>query len=186
MTEQLNIPPGYEIDLGGKVEMMNDMKKTVFSVLLFAVFFSFIVLVVQFDSYGIPFIILFSLPVVLSGIIPLLFIMGIPLGATVIIGILVVIAATINDGVLLITTADSMTDVSSRIERVVKAATLRLKPRIMTTMTTMVGFIPLAMNLQEGSDMLQPMALAAIGGLFYELFVALLLMPILYILFRKD
>ncbi len=185
LNEKLKIPAGYELDLGGKVEMMNDMKNTVFSVLLFAIFFSFIVLVVQFNSYSIPFMILFSLPVVLSGIIPLLYLFSIPLGATVIIGILVVIAATINDGVLLITTADSMTDVGSRIERVVKAATLRLKPRIMTTMTTMVGFIPLALNLQEGSDMLQPMALAAIGGLFYELFVALLLMPILYTVFRR-
>jgi len=66
-------------------------------------------------------------------------------------------------------------------QAVVNAAKIRLRPRIMTTMTTMIGFLPLALNIGEGGDMLQPMAVAAIGGLAMEIPVALFLMPAVYV-----
>ena len=108
---------------------------------------------------------------------------GLPLGATVIIGVLVVVAATVSDGVLLLTYAGEIREKENVISRraVVKAAMIRLRPRIMTTMTTIMGFLPLALNLTGGGEMLQPMAVAAIGGLFMELLVALFLMPCLYV-----
>ncbi len=68
------------------------------------------------------------------------------------------------------------------VRAVVNAASIRLRPRVMTTITTMVGFLPLALNLEEGGDMLQPMAMAAIGGLGMEMLVALFFMPCLYVL----
>jgi hydrophobic/amphiphilic exporter-1 (mainly G- bacteria), HAE1 family len=70
-------------------------------------------------------------------------------------------------------------------QAVVSAAKIRLRPRVMTTVTTMIGFLPLALNLEEGGDMLQPMAVAAIGGLGMEIVVALFLMPCLYVIFMK-
>jgi multidrug efflux pump subunit AcrB len=71
-------------------------------------------------------------------------------------------------------------------EAVLSAAKIRLRPRVMTTMTTIAGFIPLALNLGEGGDLLQPMAVGAIGGLVLEIFAALFLMPALYLLFARD
>jgi hydrophobic/amphiphilic exporter-1 (mainly G- bacteria), HAE1 family len=100
-----------------------------------------------------------------------------------------VVAATVIDGVLLLTyTRDIQGQKNiSPHEAVVEAAKIRLRPRIMTSVTTMVGFTPLALNLGEGGDMLQPMAVAAIGGLGMEILVALLLMPCLYVVtFRKQ
>jgi multidrug efflux pump subunit AcrB len=151
------------------------------TVFLFALFFSFIVLTVQFNSLRLPTLILGSIPFCLAGSIALLNLTGVPVGATVIIGLLVIIAATVNDGVLLLTYAQELeNDGLERIRAVISAAVIRLRPRVMTTITTIVGFLPLALNMEEGGDMLQPMAMAAIGGLVMEMGVALFLMPCLY------
>jgi len=181
---KLDRPTGYEFDFGGRVEMMADMKETVLAVLAFAIFFSFIVLTVQFNSVKLPGIILGSVPMCLSGAVFLMYLTNLPLGATVIIGVLVIVAATVNDGVLLLTYANEIEAQQGLTPHcaVTDAAKIRLRPRIITTTTTMMGFLPLALNLGEGGDMLQPMAVAAIGGLGMEIIVALLLMPCLYIL----
>ena len=180
-------PAGYEFAFGGRAEMMSDMKDTVLAVLAFALFFSFIILTVQFNSLKLPALILGSVPVCLAGAIYLLYLTGAFLGATVIIGVLVVIAATVNDGVLLLTFAAELQEEEGlgRFESVVRAAKIRLRPRVMTTTTTMMGFLPLALNLGEGGAMLQPMAVAAIGGLVMEMAVALFLMPCLYVVFTR-
>ena len=180
-------PVGYELAYGGQAQMMAEMKQTVLSVLVFAVFFAFIVLTVQFNNLKLPFLILGSVPVCLAGLVFLMFVTGLPLGATVIIGVLVVVAATVNDGVLLLTFAGELqvNEGLSPFDAVLNAAKIRLRPRIMTTLTTMMGFLPLAMNLEEGGDMLQPMAVAAIGGLGMEILVALFLMPCLYLVFTR-
>lgn len=175
---------GYTFDFSGNAEMMADMKDTVLAVLGFALFFSFIVLTVQFNSVKLPTLILSSMPVCLAGSVFLMYLTHLPLGATVIIGVLIVVAVTVNDGVLLLTYAG---DIQERqkitpYQAVVGAAKIRLRPRIMTSVTTMMGFLPLALNVGEGGDMLQPMAVTAIGGLAMEILVALFLMPCLYVM----
>ncbi len=181
-------PPGYEFHLGGRAEMMADMKDTVLAVLAFALFFSFIVLTVQFNSLTLPGLVLGSVPVCFSGVVFSMYVTHLPLGATVIIGVLVVVAVTVNDGVLLLTYARDIQDQERLTPRqaVVDAAKIRLRPRIMTTVTTMVGFLPLALNMAEGGDMLQPMAVAAIGGLGMEILVSFFLMPCMYVMVSSD
>lgn len=181
---ELERPAGYEFDFGGRAELMADMEDTVLSVLAFALFFSFIVLAVQFNSLKMPGLILGSMPVCLGGVVFLMYLTQFPLGATVIIGILVVVAATVNDGVLLLTFARELQGNGGRtpIKAVLDAAKMRLRPIIMTTTATMMGFLPLALNLEEGGDMLQPMAIAALGGLGMEILVAFFLMPCLYVI----
>ncbi|MBA2882187.1 hydrophobe/amphiphile efflux-1 (HAE1) family protein [Desulfosalsimonas propionicica] len=185
--EQIARPAGYGFDFGGNAEMMADMKNTVFAVLGFALFFSFIVLTVQFNSIRLPALILACVPVCLAGSVFAMHAAGLPLGATVIIGVLVVVAATVNDGVLLLTHAGDLQDRQGLAAgaAVTEAAKIRLRPRIMTSVTTMMGFVPLAANMGEGGDMLQPMAVAAIGGLGMEIIVALFLMPCLYTLAHR-
>ncbi len=182
--EEINIPGGYVFDIGGRAELMTDMRGTVTAVIAFALFFAFIVLTVQFNSIKLPGIILTSVPICLTGVVFLMYITNVSIGATVIIGVLVVIAATVNDGVLLLTYAEELQSKRkiSPMTAVTEAACIRLRPRIMTTVTTMIGFLPLALNMGEGGDMLQPMAVAAIGGLGMEILVALFLMPCLYVL----
>lgn len=112
-----------------------------------------------------------------------------PLGATVAIGVLVVIVATINDGVLLLDFAETIQQLepASPVEALVEAATIRLRPRLITTVSALVGILPLALALalEAGGDTLQPVAAASIGGLFVEIPVALLLMPCRYVLAQQ-
>uniref|UniRef100_A0A7C4PIA2 Efflux RND transporter permease subunit n=1 Tax=Anaerolinea thermolimosa TaxID=229919 RepID=A0A7C4PIA2_9CHLR len=177
-------PIGYDFFYGGQAQMMAEMKQTVLAILVFAIFFAFIVLAVQFNSLKLPALILGSVPFCLSGLVFIMLLSGLPLGATVIIGVLVIVAATVNDGVLLLTFANELrqTERLSASESVLKAAQIRLRPRVMTTISVLVGFIPLALAIEEGGDMLQPMAAAAIGGLLMEMPVALFLMPCLYVI----
>ncbi len=187
MMGRRETPAGFEFSYGGQAQMMAEMQQTVLTIFAFAVFFSFIVLAVQFNSLRLPALILGSVPFCMAGLVFIMYLTGLPLGATVIIGVLVVVAATVNDGVLLLTFANELKDRDglSRVKAVVEAAKIRLRPRVMTTSAVLIGFMPLALAIEEGGDMLQPMAAAAIGGLLMEIPVALFLMPCLYVIASK-
>ena len=186
--DQEPLPPGYERAYGGQAQMMSDMTQSALMILGFAAFFSFIVLAVQFNSLKLPALILGSVPFCLAGAGALLLATGKPLGSPVIIGVLVVIAAVVNAGVLLFTYARVLqeTEHLSVHDAMLKAAKLRLRPRIMVTTAIMIGLVPLALALEPGGEMLQPMAIAAIGGLMMENVVSLFLMPCLYLMANRD
>ena len=181
------MPPGYEIRFGGQAQLMDDMRRTLLLILAFALFFAFIILVVQFNSIKLPLLILAGVPISLSGLVVLLFMTGIPLGATVIIGVLVVVAANVMEGVLVVNYAEEIRrdERATPFDAILKAARIRFRPRLMTSLGVLVGFIPLALNLEEGGDMLQPMAAGAIGGLLFTIFVTLFFVPCLYVLASK-
>jgi len=185
---KLTLPVGYEISYGGQAQMMAEMQHAVLLILAFALFFAFVVLAVQFNSLKLPALILGSVPFCLAGMVYLLFVTGLPVGATVIIGVLIVVAATVNEGVLLLTFAEEIRkhDNLTPLQAVIDAAKIRLRPRMMIALAIIFGFIPLALNLEEGGEMLQPMAAGAIGGLALGLFVALFLMPCLYVMFSRS
>lgn len=182
---KIHLPGGYEISYGGQAQMMADMQRSVIYILGFALFFAFVVLAVQFNSLRLPLIILACVPFCLAGMVYALYLTGLPLGATVIIGVLIVVAAKVNEGVLLITYSEELRREKrlSALEAVTEAARIRFRPRLMIALAVIFGFIPLALNLEEGGEMLQPMAASAIGGLFLGIFVALFLCPILYVTF---
>ncbi|PIX96923.1 MAG: AcrB/AcrD/AcrF family protein [Hydrogenophilales bacterium CG_4_10_14_3_um_filter_63_21] len=183
-----SVPPGYQLSYGGQAQMMSEMSRSVLLILGFALFFSFIVLAVQFNSLKLPALILGSVPFCLAGSAGLLLATGKPLGATVIIGVLVVLAAVVNAGVLLFTYARVLQDGEGLTVRdaILKSAQLRLRPIVMVTSAILIGLVPLALALEAGGDMLQPMAIAAIGGLLMENFVSLYLMPVLYLMANRD
>jgi len=181
---KFELPGGYEVFYGGQAQMMREMTKAVVMILGFALFFAFAVLAVQFNNLMLPTLVLSVIPFCLAGTVAALFLTGIPLGATLIIGILVVIALTVNQGVLLITFAESLRtdDKLSAGEAMITAAKIRLRPVLMLSFCFIAGLIPLALNIEEGGDMLQPMAVGAIGGLAVGVMVTLFLLPSLYLI----
>ncbi len=185
---EVNVPTGYQVSFGGQAQMMAEMTHTILIILLFAVFFSFVVLAVQFNSLKLPALILGCVPFCVAGMVYVLYATSLPLGATVLIGLLVVVASTVNEGVLLLTVVEELRrrDGLPPLDAVLHAAKIRLRPRLMISVCIIVGFIPLALNLEEGGDMLQPMAVAAIGGLALGILVALFLMPCLYLMFTRN
>jgi len=186
--QKLDRPLGYEFRYGGQAQMMAELKNVALGVLAFALFFSFVVLAVQFNSLKLPILILGCVPFCMAGLVFAFFLTGLPIGATVLIGALVVVAATVTEGVLLMTFAEELRvrDQLSAFDAVISAAKIRLRPRLMTTLPIIMGLIPLALNIEEGGDMLQPMAVGAIGGLIMLIPVALFLMPCIYLIFTRE
>ena len=174
-------PTGYNYTIGGKARQMAEMQGVVKSILGLAVFFSFIVLAAQFNSLRLPLVILIAAPFCLTGMGYGLWIAGQPFGATVIIAAMIVLAANVIDGVLLIETAEHQrAEGKPLIEATLGAGLSRLRPRLMTVLPAVLGFAPLAFALEEGGELLRPMAAAAIGGLLFNVFVALFLVPVVY------
>ncbi|MFW6163948.1 MAG: efflux RND transporter permease subunit, partial [Planctomycetota bacterium] len=185
----LEAPPGVYFEMGGQAQMMAGMIRTGYLVLGFAVFFAFVVLAVQFESLRLPLLVLGCLPFCLIGMVCGLSLTGVSVGATVAIGVLIVVSAIANDGTLLLTFAEELRREHRQgaFDAIRNAAMIRMRPRIMTTVSTIAGFVPLALNLGEGGELLQPMAIGAIGGLAFEIGVALFLMPCLYLITtRRD
>jgi multidrug efflux pump subunit AcrB len=185
---KVDIPAGYAISFGGQAQMMAAMQKELFAVFAFSVFFTFALLGIQFNSLKLPGLIIGVLPACLAGVVFLLFATGVPTGATVIIGVMLVVAATVNGGVLLLTFAEEFRKSGqwSSGQAILEAAKVRLRPCLMVSLLILTSMIPLALKLEEGGDMLQPMAVAAIGGIIVEIFVILFLVPSLYVIFTRE
>ena len=179
---RLDLPAGYEIGYGGKARLLEDLTETTLSILVLAVFLAAIVLAVQFNSARYPLLILSCIPVSAAGMIFALSLTDLALGATVLVGVLVVVAGRSTT-----VCCSSPWPTSSEPGRGCRAGrggprggAPSFPPRVMTTATTIAGLSPLALNVGAGGDMLQPMAVGAIGGLLLEIPVALFLMPCLY------
>jgi multidrug efflux pump subunit AcrB len=174
-------PSGYTTSIGGKARQMAEMQAVVKSILGLALFFSFVVLAVQFNSLRLPLFVLLAAPFCLTGLGYGLWVAGQPFGATVIIAAMIVLAANVIDGVLLIEMAEHLRhEGKTLVEATVGAGLSRLRPRLMTVLPAALGFAPLAFALEEGGELLRPMAAAAIGGLLLNAMVALLLVPVFY------
>jgi hydrophobic/amphiphilic exporter-1 (mainly G- bacteria), HAE1 family len=186
ILEEFPLPEGYSFDLGGQVYLMQESQGTMTEIILFALFFAFIILSIQFNSFRQPFLILLGVPFAFVGVVAALLLTGFPAGATVLIGIVIMIGGIATQGVVLISFVNEYRDRGMGVrEAILEGAPLRLRPIIMTQVTTVLGLLPLALNIGEGGDMLQPMAIAVIGGLLFSLFVTLFLLPCLYYIFEK-
>ena len=182
----LDRPAGVEWKLGGQAYLMAENRKTMGLIILFASLFAYIILAVQFESFSMPFLIMLNIPLALTGAFLALFITGTPVGVTVLIGLIVMMAGIISQGVILLTLSeDYLSRGGSVFEAVMLAASVRLRPILMTQLTTVAGLVPLALNLGEGGDMLKPMAIAVIGGLIYSLALTLFFLPAAYTILRR-
>jgi hydrophobe/amphiphile efflux-1 (HAE1) family protein len=179
----LERPPGVEISLGGQAQMMQENRRSLGLVLAFALFFAYIVLAIQFESFVQPFLIIIRAPLSLIGIVVALLLTGMPLGSTVLIGVIILAGNEINHGVLLVEFANRLRKSGMPVrEAVVEAAVIRLRPILMTLSAMIFGLIPLALNIGEGGDMLAPMAVAVIGGMVFSIFLTLMFLPCAYLL----
>ncbi|MDZ7860347.1 MAG: efflux RND transporter permease subunit [Candidatus Krumholzibacteriota bacterium] len=180
------MPEGYSFEFGGQVYLMQESQNVMIKIILFALFFAYVILAIQFNSFKQPLLILMGVPFALVGVIAALLLTGFPAGATVLIGVIIMTGGIATQGVVLISFINEYRRKGLALrEAILEAAPLRVRPILMTQATTMLGLMPLAINWGEGGDMLKPMAIAVIGGLFFSLFVTLLLLPNLYFIFEK-
>ncbi len=182
----LERPAGVEFEMGGQAQMMAENRRAMGLIIGFALLFSYVVLAIQFESYSLPLLIMLNLPLALTGAFLALYLTGTPIGVTVLIGIVVMMGGITSQGVVLLTLAeDFRTEGQMPLQAICRAAPIRLRPILMTQLTTVLGLTPLALNLGEGGDMLMPMAIAVIGGLLYSLLLTLLFLPVTYTVVRR-
>ncbi len=184
--QDLSLPEGYTLSFGGQVYMMEESQRTMIQVIIFALFFAYVILAIQFNSFKQPLLILLGVPFALVGVVAALSLTGFPAGATVLIGVVIMSGGVATQGVVMISFMNEKRKQGRTLhEAILEAAPLRIRPILMTQATTVLGLMPLAINRGEGGDMLQPMAVAVIGGLLFSLLVTLFLLPGLYYILEK-
>lgn len=186
-ANDLKPPPGIEFSMGSQARFMAESRRVMGLILGFAALFAYVILAIQFESFVLPLLIMLNVPFALTGAFLALFIAGAPIGVTVQIGMLVMMGGITSQGVVLLVLAEEFRQSGmSPLEAIHKAAPLRVRPILMTQLTTVLGLTPLAMNLGEGGDMLVTMAIAVIGGLLYSLLLTLVFLPSAYALLIRN
>lgn len=187
-VNEVDMPRDYSIDVGGTAEMMAESMSGLLVSMLIALILVYMVMVAQFESFSKPFIIMFSIPFAFVGVVLALLVSQITLNVIGMLGAILLIGIVVNNGIILIDYIGQLREakVQGTIEEIIaKGCASRLKPVLMTTMTTIVGMIPSALAFGEGGAMMQPLAVVIIGGLSLSTLVTLVLIPTIYLIFEN-
>ncbi len=171
----------------GQVELMRSTFSGLGLALGLAVMVVFMIMASQFKSLRLPFVMLFTIPVSLTGIVLALMAAGQGFSITALMGILMVIGIAVSNGILLVDDANRrfVHEGAEKVEAIVAAARSRFVPIAMTSLATIIGLIPTAMGLERGSEANQPLALAVVGGLTSSTVLSLFLVPVMFLFFAK-
>jgi CzcA family heavy metal efflux pump len=177
----LTLPQGYSLYDGGARKTLEEGRNLAETLLFLALFLVFVVMAVQYESLRNPFIILLSVPFAVIGVAIGLQAAGLPMSMPVKLGIIMLAGIVVNNAIVLVEYVEIVRERGRTIrEALLEAARLRLRAILMTTLTTVVGMLPLALGFGEGSEMLRPLAVAIVAGLTFSMLVSLLLVPVLY------
>lgn len=177
----VSIPENMVLQFGGQQEELDRSFKSLVMAMLLAVFMVYMVMASQFESFLHPFVIMFTVPLGLIGVIAALLLTGTPVSVVVFIGVILLCGIVVNNGIVLIDYVNQLrADGLSRREALKTAGRYRLRPILITTLTTIFGLAPMALGLGEGAEIRAPMAIAVIGGLSLSAFLTLFFIPALY------
>ena len=180
----LDIPTGIQVQMGGSIEDQQESFSDLTMLLVIVVLLVYIVMAAQFESLTYPFIIIFSIPFAFIGSLLLLAILGEPLGIMGLIGLVMLVGMVVKNGIVLVDYINLNRERGmSIIAAVVDGGRSRLRPVLMTTLTTILGMIPLAVGTGQGSEMWESLGITIIGGMTFSTIVTLVLIPVLYAIF---
>ena len=183
--DALALAPGVEVTAGGIADEMALTFSSMYTAIAIAILLAYAVLVVAFRSFLNPFIIMGSLPLATIGAWLGLLIAGKPLGISALMGILMLVGIVLTNAVVLLTLVEQLRkEGMSTYDALVEAGRTRLRPILMTALTTMIALVPLALGLGAGVLMAAELAVVVIGGLFTSTLLTLLVIPVVYSLFR--
>jgi multidrug efflux pump subunit AcrB len=178
----LPLSDGYSVYEAGVSEALQHGRVVTGLLLGLALFLVFVVMAVQYESLRDPLVILLSVPFAAIGVALGLTLTGLPLSMPVWLGMIMLAGIVVNNAIVLVEYIEILRERGNELQSaIVEAARLRLRPILMTTLTTAVGLLPLALGLGEGAEMLQPLAVTIVSGLLFSMLVSLFLVPILYL-----
>lgn len=180
----LELPDRYSLMYGGQWETIQDTNREISVVVLLSIFLVFVVLAVQYERLSNPLIIMTAAPLSLVGVSLILWATGTPVSAPVLIGLILLIGIVVNNAILLVEyiergRRDEGLDIRAAI---VQAGHVRLRPILMTTLTTVLGMMPLAVGMGAGAEIMRPLALTVVGGLMLSMLLTLFVVPCLYLI----
>jgi HAE1 family hydrophobic/amphiphilic exporter-1 len=173
--------PGYTFDYGGEFRRIGESLESLYQAFLIAILLIYVILVALFRSYVQPLIIMATVPLSFIGVVYGLFISNVDLSMMAFVGIIALVGIVINDSLVMIDFINRSREKGMSVERaVIESGKVRLRPIILTTLTTIGGLLPMALGVGGKEPMLTPMAVSIVWGLLFAMVLTLVVIPCLY------
>ncbi|MGB6408161.1 MAG: efflux RND transporter permease subunit, partial [Planococcus donghaensis] len=185
--EALNLDDNTLVSFGGDRELLDNSINDMSLAVLLAIVLVYIAMAAQFESFKYPLVIMFTVPLMAIGVAIALFITQTPVSITAVIGLLVLVGIVVNNGIVLVDYINQRKeDGMGSYDAIVTSVHDRRRPILMTALTTILGLLPLAIGIGEGTEINQPMGITVIGGLISATLLSLYVVPIVYSLFDRQ
>ena len=186
-VDAIPLPAGCSIIYDGQNEAINSALKDLLWMLALGVLIIYLIMVAQFQSLLSPFIVIGTVPLAFAGGLIALWITGTEIGVVPLIGFIMLVGIAVNNGIVLVDCANRFREQGmDKRDAIVKATVIRLRPVLMTALTTILGLLPLAIGFGTGAEIVQPVAVVCIGGLTYATLTTAFIIPVLYDLLRRS
>jgi HAE1 family hydrophobic/amphiphilic exporter-1 len=181
-------PVGISVDIGGQNEDMQNSFQSLILALILAVFLVYLVMASQFESLLHPFVILFTIPMALIGAVWALWITDSTVSVVVFIGVIMLVGIVVNNAIVLIDSINQLREAGmEKMAAIKEGGKTRLRPILMTTLTTVLGLLPLSLGIGEGAEIRAPMGITVVGGMLVSMILTLIVIPVMYaIMDRKQ
>ena len=182
--QKLDMPEDFSFEITGQNKEMEVSLNSLTLALMLAIFMVYIVMASQFESFIYPFVILFTVPFGLIGVVFVLWLLQIPLNIMVFLGLIMLAGIVVNNAIVLVDYVNQLRAKGQELHLAIKnAGQARLRPILMTTLTTVLGLLPMALGLGEGAEIRTPMAITVIAGLVSSTVLTLIVIPTVYAIF---
>ena len=180
------LPEGISVEVGGESVTVQEYMEDLFLAIIVAMILMYLIMVAQFQSLRAPFIVMFTVPLAFTGGFLALFLFGFDVSVVALLGCLVLSGVIVNNGIVLVDYINRLVaDGMELNEAIVLGGKTRMRPVMMTALTTILAMLPMALAIGEGMEMIQPMAIVTIGGLVYATLMTLFFVPVMYYIFYK-
>ena len=185
---EVDLPQGITASFQGENEAIMDAIRQLLLMLLLGIVLVYLVMVAQFQSLRSPLIVMFTIPLAFTGGFLALLLAGIEVSVVSLVGFVMLVGVIVNNGIVLVDYINQLRlEGMGRREAIIEAGVTRLRPILMTSLTTILGLVVMAFGKDVGTALMQPVALVCIGGLLYATLMTLLVVPCMYdILSRRD
>lgn len=185
--EEYDCPEGYSIEMTGEDEQINEAMEQIYLMLILAVIFIYLIMVAQFQSVLSPFIIMFTIPLAFTGGFWGLYLTGNEVSVIAMIGFVMLAGIIVNNGIVMVDYINQLRrEGMDKKEAIVEAGKTRMRPILMTALTTILAMSTMALGIGNGAEMMQPMAIVTIGGLVYGTLLTLVVVPCIYDAFNRN
>ncbi|MCQ2554335.1 MAG: efflux RND transporter permease subunit [Clostridia bacterium] len=185
--KDMELPGGVHYEFNGENEYIMDAMKDLLLMLLIGILLVYLIMVAQFQSLKSPFIIMFTIPLAFTGGLLALILLNKEISIIAMIGFVILVGIIVNNGIVLVDYTNQLRGRGySKREAILESGVTRMRPVLMTSLTTILGLIIMAFGKTAGTDMMQPLALVACGGLIYATVLTLLVVPVIYDIFNGE